>query len=282
MKLRPLLFVLPNLFTVSSIFCGFYVLVLCSDSADAGALHLAALITLLSNFCDTFDGRVARLTRTQSRFGMELDSLADVIAFGLAPAFLVYRWALEPLGFVGLFAAFAFVACAALRLARFNVEAHASGDGGGGSFFVGLPTPIASASLASLVIAHHHASGGEPVSAALVPWIAVATVGLAALMVSSVAYRTFKKLGMGRQGLIAASGALAFATLVAVVAHPAWVLFSFCAAYLVMGLVECTAFWTGRLTTLAGAGGTQSLLDDDAVDEDGGGQGSGGDRDARR
>ena len=267
MKLRPLLFVLPNLFTVSSIFCGFYVLILCSDSADAGALHLAALITLLSNFCDTFDGRVARLTRTQSRFGMELDSLADVIAFGLAPAFLVYRWALESLGWAGLFAAFSFVACAALRLARFNVEAQTSGDEGGGRFFVGLPTPIASASIASLVIAHHHASGGAAVSAALVPWIAVATIGLAALMVSSVAYRTFKQLGPGRRGLLAAGGALAFATLVGLLSHPAWILFSFCAAYLAMGLAECTAFWTERLTGLAGAGGTQSLLAEDALDE---------------
>lgn len=271
MKLRPLLFVLPNLFTVSSIFCGFYVLVLASGSADASALHLAALVTLFSNFCDTFDGRVARLTKTQSAFGMELDSLADVIAFGLAPAVLVYRWALEPMGVLGLFVAFAFAACAALRLARFNVLAHLNQDGGGGDFFVGLPTPIASLGIAALVIAHHRLTHGAPVDASLAPWIAVITLGLSALMVSTVTFRTFKKVGLGLSGLFLYGGGLLVAALVAGLAHPSYVLLTFCAAYLGMGLVECTAFWSGRLVTFAGAGGMRERLEGED-DEDGAGR----------
>src|SRR3954468_24435945 len=123
MKLRKLLFVLPNLFTVSSIFCGFYALTLCTGEASPAQLYQAALAIFLGIFfdgfdgrvdpliktqsqlrmeleclCDVFYGRVARLTKSQSQFGMELDSLADVVTFGAAPALLVYRWALQPLG----------------------------------------------------------------------------------------------------------------------------------------------------------------------------------------
>src|SRR5258708_25141661 len=121
MKLRKLMFVLPNLFTLSSIFCGFYAITLCAGEASPSQLYQAALAIFFAMFFDGFDGRVARLTKTQSDFGIELDSLADVISFGAAPALLVYKWALLPLGFVGVFLAFVFVACGALRLARFNL-----------------------------------------------------------------------------------------------------------------------------------------------------------------
>src|SRR3954471_2423525 len=124
MKLRKLMFVLPNLFTVSSIFCGFYALTLCAGAATPAQLYQAALAIFFAMFFDGIDGRVARLTRTQSDFGVELDSLADVMSFGMAPALLVYKWALAPLGFAGIFLAFAFATCGALRLARFNVMAH--------------------------------------------------------------------------------------------------------------------------------------------------------------
>ena len=112
-------------------------------------------------FFDGFDGRVARLTKTQSQFGVELDSLADVISFGVAPAMLVYKWALAPLGFVGLFVSFVFAACGALRLARFNVlaPAHAT-TAAAPRFFVGLPIPLAAGMIVSMVIAHHGTRGG--------------------------------------------------------------------------------------------------------------------------
>ena len=102
MKLRDLMFVLPNLFTVSSIFFGFYAMTLCAGEASPPQLYQAALAIFFGLFFDGFDGRVARLTRTQSLFGQELDSLADVITFGAAPALLVYRWALHGLGLIGV------------------------------------------------------------------------------------------------------------------------------------------------------------------------------------
>ena len=105
-RLRKMMFVLPNLFTVTSIFCGFYALTLSSGEATPSQLYQAALAVFFAMFFDGFDGRVARLTRTQSQFGVELDSLADVISFGVAPAVLVFRWALQPLGFAGIFVSF--------------------------------------------------------------------------------------------------------------------------------------------------------------------------------
>src|SRR5512133_3368689 len=125
-NLRKAMFVLPNLFTVSSIFLGFYALVLCAGDATPQQLYQAALAIFFAMFFDGFDGRVARLTRTQSQFGVELDSLADVISFGVVPAMLVYKWALSSLGLVGLLVSFMFTACGALRLARFNVLAHST------------------------------------------------------------------------------------------------------------------------------------------------------------
>src|SRR6187455_1209972 len=101
MRPRKLLFVLPNLFTVTSILCGFYAMTLCAGEAGPTQLYQAALAIFFAMFFDGFDGRVARLTRTQSQFGVELDSLADVVSFGVVPAMLVYKWALSSLGLVG-------------------------------------------------------------------------------------------------------------------------------------------------------------------------------------
>src|ERR1700691_857971 len=154
MKVHKLMFVLPNAFTVSSIFCGFYAMTLCSGNATQQDLYQAAVAIFFAMFFDGFDGRVARLTKTQSQFGVELDSLADVISFGVAPGVLAYRWALAPLGFLGIFIAFSFAACGALRLARFNVLAQRATHASASRFFIGLPIPLAAGILVSLVIAH--------------------------------------------------------------------------------------------------------------------------------
>src|SRR5713226_6550793 len=190
MKLRKLMFVLPNLFTLSSIFCGFYAITLCAGEASPSQLYQAALAIFFAIFFDGFDGRVARLTKTQTQFGVELDSLADVISFGVAPAMLVYKWALMSLGFIGMFISFAFASCAALRLARFNVLAQRS-NGRASRFFIGLPTPLAAGMIVSMVVAHHGAQGGPLGARAHAP-IAVVVSVLALLMVSTVRYRTFK------------------------------------------------------------------------------------------
>src|SRR5256714_3994823 len=149
--LRKLMIVLPSLFTVSSIFCGVYSIMLSSGEDTGDNFYRAAVAIFFGNFFDAFDGRVARMTKTQSDFGVELDSLADVITFGVAPAILVYKWALYGLGFAGIAIAAIYAACGAIRLARFNVLAHS--EAGVHRFFVGLPIPLAAGMLVSLVIA---------------------------------------------------------------------------------------------------------------------------------
>ena len=198
-NLRKAMFVLPNLFTVSSIFLGFYSMTLAAGDATPEQLYRAALAIFFAIFFDMFDGRVARMTRTQSDFGVQLDSLADVISFGAAPALLVYKWALAPMGFMGLFLSFAFAACGALRLARFNVLA-ARGDKASHRFFTGLPIPLAAGALVSVVIAHYRHYLGPTEPSTHVP-IAVGVALLSFLMVSTVRYRTFKDTRLSREEL---------------------------------------------------------------------------------
>lgn len=237
MKLRDLMFVLPNLFTVSSIFCGFYAITLCTGEASATQLYQAAIAIFFGMFFDAFDGRVARLTKTQSSFGVELDSLADVISFGVAPGLLIYRWALAPLGFVGLFVSFAFAACGALRLARFNVLAQKSPKGGGGRFFVGMPIPFAACGLISMVIAFQAARGGTLPESGRWPVLGV-VVFLALLMVSTVRYRTFKDIKLSKLSAAIAMSILACGVIVATQIHPAWVLVTYFGLYMLSGLFE--------------------------------------------
>ncbi|WP_242341228.1 MULTISPECIES: CDP-diacylglycerol--serine O-phosphatidyltransferase [Anaeromyxobacter] len=235
-NLRKAMFVLPNLFTVSSILLGFYALTLCAGEATPLQLYQAALAIFFAMFFDAFDGRVARMTKTQSDFGVQLDSLADVISFGAAPALLVYKWALAPLGFLGFFVSFAFAACGALRLARFNVLAQ-RGDKGSSRFFVGLPIPLAAGTIVSLVIAHyrHFATTTDP--ATRVP-IALVVGLLAFLMVSTVRYRTFKDVHLSARSLTI----FAFFTLagvgVGMATRASFVLVVYMAAYIALGLAE--------------------------------------------
>lgn len=237
MKLRDLMFVLPNLFTVSSIFCGFYAMTLCAGEAGPLQLYQAALAIFFGMFFDAFDGRVARLTKTQSLFGQELDSLADVISFGAAPALLVWKWALAGLGIVGVLAAFLFAACGALRLARFNVLAIKSPHGGASNFFVGMPIPFAACGVISMIIAFQNARGGPLPAEAQWPVLGV-VVFLALLMVSTVRYRTFKDVKPNPRSAAVLLGVIITGVVVGVVSHPAWVLVTYFGLYLLSGLVE--------------------------------------------
>jgi CDP-diacylglycerol--serine O-phosphatidyltransferase len=242
-KLRKAMFVLPNLFTVSSIFLGFYALTLCTGDATPEQLYKAAIAIFFAMFFDAFDGRVARMTKTQSDFGMELDSLADVLSFGAAPALLVYKWALAPLGHVGLVISFAFAACGALRLARFNVLAI-RGDKGSSRFFVGLPIPLAAGAIVSLVIAHYKEFGAATDASARFP-IAGVVLLLAGLMVSTVKYRTFKDVHLSAKSFSAFAAVVFTGVAVAVTTRPAFVLVVYMAAYVVLGLTE-SIFARGR------------------------------------
>jgi len=269
MKIRKLMFVLPNLFTVSSIFCGFYAVTLCAGQARPIDLYEAALSIFFAIFFDGFDGRVARLTKTQSEFGVELDSLADVCSFGVAPALLAYKWALQPLGIWGLFAAFIFAACGALRLARFNVLAHRN-HAGSSRYFVGLPIPLAAGMLISLVIAHHLVHG-EVTMEAHVP-IALVVVALGLLMVSTVRYRTFKDARPSKKSALVFMLVCVLGLVVAVRLSAAYVLVAYFSAYLLMGLIESAVTFPRRRSEARAAAlahGGDDELDDDEDEDDG-------------
>lgn len=267
MKLRDLMFVLPNLFTVSSIFCGFYAMTLCAGEASPTHLYQAALAIFFGIFFDGFDGRVARLTKTQSMFGQELDSLADVVTFGVAPALLVWKWALVPLGLVGIFAAFVYAACGALRLARFNVLAIRSPGSSSGRFFIGMPIPFAAAGIISMVIAFQNAQGGPVPDAARWPVLG-AVVFLALLMVSTVRYRTFKDVKPSPKSAAILIGIIATGVGIAAVSHPAWVLVAYFALYMLSGLVE-SAFMLRRYFVDRRASATLAdVIDEDEDDDD--------------
>jgi CDP-diacylglycerol--serine O-phosphatidyltransferase len=235
-NLRKAMFVLPNLFTVSSIFLGFYALVLCAGDATPQQLYQAALAIFFAMFFDGFDGRVARMTKTQSDFGVQLDSLADVVSFGAAPALLVYKWALASLGLVGTFVSFSFLACGALRLARFNVLA-ARGDKGSSRFFVGLPIPLAAGAIVALVIAHYRQFGSTTEVSTHVPMAAVVVL-LSFLMVSTVRYRTFKDLHLSTRSLVLFLFLSVAGLAVGIATRASFVLVVYMGAYIAMGIAE--------------------------------------------
>jgi len=239
------MFVLPNLFTASSILCGFYAATLCSvTEATPIALYQAALAIFFGIFFDGLDGRVARLTRTQSQFGVELDSLADVVTFGVAPALLLYRWALEPLGVVGIFIAFLFLLCGALRLARFNVLAQRETSPKNPMFFIGLPIPLAAGVVVSWVfVAHQDIQKLAFWGLEAHTQVAVGTIFLALLMVSTVRYRTFKDVKINRKSVTGILGILVVGLGIGLVWHPAWALVVYFSAYLLFGLFESLLMW---------------------------------------
>jgi CDP-diacylglycerol--serine O-phosphatidyltransferase len=194
--LRKSLFVLPNLITLGSVFCGFNAIRLVArDNPGENDVYRAAVLLIFAMLFDIMDGRVARMTKTQSAFGLQLDSLADVISFGVAPSLLVYKWVLYREPVPGILTAFMFVACATIRLARFNVISSSSTGAPikPGRHIMGLPTPPAAGILISLIVANHGvggALGAERYTALLFG----VTVVLSLLMVSSVRFRSFKDL----------------------------------------------------------------------------------------
>ena len=242
-NLRKLMFVLPNLFTVSSIFCGVYSITLSAGEPTGDNFYRAAVAIFFGSFFDAFDGRVARLTRTQSDFGVELDSLADVITFGVAPAILVYKWALAGMGLFGIIVCSVFAACGAIRLARFNVLAHA--ETGTQRYFIGLPIPLAAGMLVSLVIALNNLDA--PVAEAVGLWpIATLLLVLAFLMVSTIRYRTFKETGLNARTLLVFLLITVLGVGVAIRGRPSLVLLVYFSVYILLGIAEEALFGRRR------------------------------------
>lgn len=273
--LRRSLFVLPNLFTLASISCGFYAIVLCatcrgiepgvSASARGGgaddALYQASLLIIFAMFFDMIDGRVARLTRTQSAFGMQIDSLADVLSFGAAPALLVYVWSLAPLGFAGLAVSFLYLAAGTIRLARFNVlSARATArPEHPGKYIVGLPIPSAAGILVSLVATNHAIN--ENLFAARVP-IAVGVVALSFFMISTIRFRSFKDLRLSLRTVVTMTVVASVAVVLATTLHVAFALGFMLISYVAVGLVESTVGLVRR--TIHRAPGMRLSHDDPA------------------
>ncbi len=176
-------YVLPNLLTTVSLFCGFYSVI----ASLKGDFSLAAVAILISFVLDGLDGRIARMTNTLSRFGAEYDSLSDLVAFGVAPAILAYTWALSSYGKWGWLAAFLFVVCGALRLARFNIQINIIES----KIFNGLPIPGAAAVVATGVLLFSYLGGAgrfNHLSSLII------IVALSLLMVSNIKYYSFKDL----------------------------------------------------------------------------------------
>jgi CDP-diacylglycerol--serine O-phosphatidyltransferase len=179
------IYLLPNLFTTGALFAGFYAII----AAMRGDFENAAVAIFLAMVLDGLDGRIARLTNTTSKFGAEFDSLADMVSFGIAPALVIFSWALGGLGKFGWSAAFIYVACAALRLARFNTQIDTADK----NYFTGLPSPAAAAIIASTVwVCHDHGWVGSalPLELSVLVGLLTATVGF--LMIANFPYYSFK------------------------------------------------------------------------------------------
>ena len=181
------IYIVPNIVTTANMFCGFYSIV----ASTQGDFMPASWAILGAAVFDTLDGRIARLAKATSQFGVEYDSLSDLLSFGAAPGLLLYQWALRPFDRLGWLAAFLFVACGALRLARFNVTTSSLPKG----FFQGLPIPGAAGMVATFVIFNQTVGWpGESTFISKDIFVLILTLGLASLMVSTIRFPSFKEV----------------------------------------------------------------------------------------
>jgi len=224
-KRRKGIYILPNLFTLAALFGGFYAIVMAMNLR----FDLAAIGVFAAMILDSLDGRVARMTNTQSAFGEQMDSLSDMVSFGAAPALISYEWALKGLGRWGWVAAFVYCACAALRLARFNVNTGVVDK----RYFQGLPSPAAAALVTGLIwVMNDLGWAGTDLS-----WVMFAVALYAGLtMVTNVPFYSFKDLHMKRSVPFAAI--VLIALIIAVInIHPPIVLFAVFVIYSASGYV---------------------------------------------
>jgi CDP-diacylglycerol--serine O-phosphatidyltransferase len=227
------IYLLPNLLTTAALFAGFYAIV----QAMNGRFENAAVAIFVAMILDGLDGRVARMTHTQSAFGAEYDSLSDMVSFGAAPALVIYEWALRDLGKLGWIAAFIYCAGAALRLARFNTNKDVVDK----RYFQGMPSPAAAALIAGLVwvVIEFGASGAD------VRWPAcVLTVFAGVTMVSNIPYYSGKDINLRRSVpfMVIAAIALGFAL---ISFYPPGVLFALFLVYAASGYVLGAMRWSG-------------------------------------
>ncbi len=219
-------YILPNLCTTASLFCGFFAVI----KSLAGQPVAAAWAILLAGVFDLLDGRVARLTHAESQFGIEYDSLVDLASFGLAPGILMYTWTLYGLGKIGWLAAFLYFACGAMRLARYNLQ-HSTVEN---KRFQGLPVPVAAYVLASYVNFHHYFYQVPPKGSILVLGM---TVVLSLLMVSNIGYLSFKQFNFRRKESFFVLVLFVIGIFI-VALRPEAAMFVLVVAYVIYGIVE--------------------------------------------
>lgn len=220
---RKGIYILPNLFTTANLFAGFYAVV----SAMSGNFEVAAIAIFIAMVLDGLDGRVARWTHTESDFGAQYDSLVDMVSFGVAPALIMYQWALSGLGKLGWLAAFVYVVGAGLRLARFNTQLGTADK----HSFIGLPSPSAAAVVMGLVwVLQSYGVPGKEISIVALFF----TVSAGILMVSNVPYRSFKDINI--KGRVSFMAVLAVPlALVLILLDPPQVLFGAFLIYVLSG-----------------------------------------------
>jgi len=229
--MRKGIYILPNLFTTGNLFCGFWAII----SVFQEKFFYAAIAILLASVFDVLDGKVARLSGATSKFGVQYDSLADLISFGVAPALLAFSWALRPYGRFGWLAAFLFVVCGALRLARFNVMS-ASGEV---KYFKGLPIPAAAMTIALTILLYLRLiETGWVKDIVILLMIYV----LAFLMVSNIRYFSIKELDLARRKPFSIF-IFVILSMIVIVMEPAIVLFCFIVAYVFSGPVNMVIAW---------------------------------------
>jgi len=242
-KQRRGIYLLPNLFTTAALFAGFYAIV----AAMAGRFEAAAVAIFVAMVLDGIDGRIARLTNTQSAFGAEYDSLSDMVSFGIGPALVIYQWSLVGMGKLGWLVAFFYAAATALRLARFNTQVETADK----RYFQGLPCPLAAAVVAGLVwfSTDYGLGGGQMMAAGFAVTIITGT-----LMVSNIRYLSFKQLDLkGRVPFIAIL--VVVLVFVFVSSDPPLVLFALSVVYALSGpILTLVSIRRRRAARRAGAG----------------------------
>jgi CDP-diacylglycerol--serine O-phosphatidyltransferase len=230
-KMRRGIYILPNLFTTGNLFCGFWAIISVLDEK----FFYAAVAILLACVFDILDGKVARLSGATSKFGVQYDSLADLVSFGIAPAMLAFSWALRPYGKFGWLAAFVFVACGALRLARFNVQSSS----GEVKYFKGLPIPAAASMVALTILLYLRlieTGWVKDIIILVMIWI------LAFLMVSNIRYFSFKELDLSKRKPFNLF-ILVILTMIVIVMEPVIVLSVFILLYVFSGPGNMVIAW---------------------------------------
>jgi CDP-diacylglycerol--serine O-phosphatidyltransferase len=237
-------YLLPNLITTGSLFAGFLGILWATNNR----FEACAMAILVSALLDGLDGKIARWTRSSSEFGVQYDSLADLVAFGVSPAFILYQWKLNQFGRLGLMACFLFMACGALRLARFNVQSANTSK----KFFVGLPIPAAGCTVACLILAVRFFPAGF-LAKGLPMACLVLTYLLSFLMVSRVRYASFKEYGALRAHPFS-SMVSAILLFVLIASQPRLLGFIFFIGYVISGPIYTFFIMPRRVAKLAREG----------------------------